>query len=206
MGLSNKSSNKKYVKVVYENQDKENGKPSFAIVARKTSSWDIIEQGNNFSGTIVSIEKDQYEHRGKIQHKFKIGMQSEGENYSLELGYSYYSRNVLNSLAGIDDFTGKEINFSIYRNNDGFTSVFTTCNEEKTEWSMKAADLPKKDTDKWLASFQYFIDIIAGRVAPTEEVSAPTPEVAFKDTEAGRIEAANAEKKDSSNEVDDLPF
>lgn len=200
MGLSNKSSNTKYVKVVYENGDKDNGAPSFGIQRKVNSKWEIVEQGNNLEGKIIGIEKKSYEYRGKDQHQFSVKVQSSGEDYALELGYGYYSRNVLNSLSGIGDLSGKNVEFSIYRNKDGFVSIYTTCDGEKIDWELEAKSLPGADDPKWLGSFDYFINKIKGCLAPDENVGSGSFET---------VDEPVTEAKPESNEPaedDDLPF
>ena len=164
MGLSNKNSGQKFVKVHYEGGDKDSGTPTWGIQDKVEGKWEVVETGSNLTGKVVSIEKDSYDYRGQKQHKVKIGIKDGEELFMLELGYGYYSRNILNTLAGIGSLSGKEIDLSIYRK-DTFVSVFTTCNGEKTEWMTPAAELPKKDTDGWLDSFEMFINLISGNIS-----------------------------------------
>lgn len=180
MGLSDKKPNQKFVKVVYENGDYKAGAPSFGIMGKIGGKWEVAERGNNLTGFVVGIETDAYQHRNVWQHQVKLKLQSDGENYSLELGYGYYSRNVLNSLAGVGDLSGKEIEFSIYRNKEDYVSIFVKANGEKVDWAVEASKLPKDDDPKWMSSFDYLIEQIKGCLAPADESGA-----SFAPVEAG---------------------
>ena len=215
MGLSTKNTNIKYVKVIYENNDKDKGKPSFGIQGKVEGIWKVVEQGDNLSGKIIGIEKDSYEFKGKPQRLFKLKVQDNDMNYSLDLGYGYYSRNVLNSLASIGDLTGHLIEFSVYRNKKDYVSIWVTNDGEKTEWDLDAKELPGTDDEKWDESFDYFINKISKNLAPDEistlgdttkieDIEYETPENSPDNKEESVQEEQSEEQE--QKEADDLPF
>lgn len=224
MGLTSSTSNIKYVKVAYEGGDKDAGKPSFGVVGKKNDKWEVIETGTSISGKIIGIEKDQYEYRNKPQYQYKLKIQDGSDIFSLELGYGFFSRSLLNSISGIGDLSGKVITLSIYRSKKDFVTIYTTYveetdkgvsgSEQRAEWELKPENLPGTDDDKWLDSFDYFINKIQGCLAPEEINQEKSDSSNFQVENPTQHEEDFAKRKADSEEntgqvpdvQDDLPF
>lgn len=185
MGLSSKSnSNIKYLKVVYENKDKDNGKPAFGVMEKVNDAWVVGQTDTTLSGRLIGIEKSSYEYKSKPQYQFKLKIQDDTDTFSLDLGYSFFSRNILNSISTIGKLETVDLEINIWRNKEGFVTVGVKANGEKTEWKLKQSDLPKSDEPKWLASFDYFIDLITPNLS-TDRQPAPSGNFAEADESAG---------------------
>lgn len=205
MGLSTKESNVKYVKVCYESGDRDNGKPLFGVSKKVGDAWTVGDTGSNLTGKIVGVKKNSYDYqKGKktmTQHTYDLEIQSDGVVYSLGMNCNYYSRSVLNSIANVGDLTGKTIELSIYRNGEGFVSIYVTCDGNKTGWAYDNKDMPKSDDKKWIASFETLISSISNCLAPKESAPEKTNDFAVvDDTEMAEVEG------DPMSSDDDLPF
>jgi len=168
MARGKQESNVIFFKVAYENNDKDAGKPFFAEQVKKGDSW--VDSGDDtfLEGRVIGIEKGSYEYKkGKktlTQNTFKLKLDGGGETYVIGFNYNYYSRNILNTIAAIDDLGSAVVKMSVYRNKDGFVSIYTTVNGEKTDWAIDAKKLPSNEDDKWEASFDHFIDTISANI------------------------------------------
>lgn len=215
---TDESTSKTYFKITYENNDKDNGRPYFAEQKKVNGDWKGVSDDKFLEGHVIGIKKDQYEYRGKPQYTFEIIIDGGDETYALQLNYGYFTRNILNSIAAIDDLGKTKLKLDIYRNKDGFVTVAvknTTNNPEgeKTEWLLDHTKLPKNGTEKWLDSFTYFIDAIADNLPkPVEglsqdvEMDAPMQVPENVEKLADAIDADIEKKPKDDSAVDDLPF
>lgn len=206
MARGTKQSNKTYFKIGYENNDKDNGQPFFGEQKKEGDKWVVIAQDTFLEGYVKELKKSSYEYKNKPQYTFELVLDGGDENYALQLNYGFFTRNILNSLATIEDLGATKIKLEIWRNKDGFVTVGvknTTVNPdgERTEWLLQQDKLPKTDEPKWLGSFDYFIDIIKQRLELTQGV--PTDDKIAELAES--IDAIPSTDNDSE-EVDDLPF
>jgi hypothetical protein len=209
MARGTQESNKVFFKIDYENKDRDNGKPFFAEQKKVNGEWTSTGNDTYLQGILKSIKSSSYEYtKGKkkmTQHTFTVEINGGDEVYSLDLNYSYYSRSLLNSLSSVKDFSVADVKISVYRNKEDFVNLYTEVDGERTEWTIPPSKLPKKEDDKWLGSFDYFINMINDAIPndPIEMLS----ESLHLETEA----AINASSKSQNVEVgddedDDLPF
>lgn len=231
MARGSKQSNKTYFKVSYEKNangvvDKDNGRPLFAEQKKEGDNWINASEDTFLEGYIIGISKSSYEYKNKPQYTFEILINGGEENYALQLNYGFFTRNILNSIATIEDLAATKLRLEIWRNKNGFVTVGvknSTHNPDgdRTEWLLKQDALPKTDDPKWLPSFDYFIDIIEKRLemstgVPTDDsvnqlaeaMGAENPmemEQEFTQRKAAETEKAT-QPTSETDKVDDLPF
>lgn len=205
-----------FFKVAYEDGNRETGKPYFAEQKKEGDSW--LDSGDDtfLEGRVIGIEKGSYEYKkGKktlTQNTFKIKIDGGEEVYVIGFNYNYYSRNILNTIAAIQDLGSAVIKMSVYRNKDGFVSVYTTVDGEKTDWAIDAKKLPANDDAKWEASFDHFIDTISSNIPKQVDGLGGSFESAVEEVDAEMDAHTKAAEKKSSKESvvveedDDLPF
>lgn len=213
-------SNNVFFNITYENNDRDNGKPFFSEMKKSGDVWEPISQDTFLEGKLIKIEKSSYDYKkGKqtlTQNTFKLKIDGGDETYSVDFNYNYYTRSMLNALSSIEDFSNTTVKISIYRNKDGFVSIYTTADGEKSEWTIQPAKLPGKDDKKWLNSFDHFIDTINSNIPEQVDGLGGSFDSAVDDMDsemATQTEAANKKvskgyKKDDVevDESSDLPF
>lgn len=206
MARGTETSSKTYFKINYENKDKDGGKPFFSEQKKVGENWEGISKDTFLEGFITGVSQDSYEYRGKPQNTFELTINGGDETYNLQLNFGYFTRSILNSLAGVSDLGKSKIRLEIYRNQQGFVNVAvkdTTTDPKgvRTDWAIPNMDLPKKETEKWLPSFTHFIGVIKGKIPENSEVNHSQEE---EETDPMAMEAEFAKQKE--NKDDDLPF
>jgi hypothetical protein len=182
MARGTQVSNKTFFKISYEKNaqgaiDKDSGKPFFAEQRKEGDNWISVSEDTFLEGHIIGIKKDSYDYKNKPQYTFELVINGGEENYVLQMNYGYFTRNILNSLATIEDFQATKLRLEIWRNKEGFVTVGVKNSThdpkgERTEWLLKQNTLPKSDDPKWLASFDYFINMISQRLE--DQTGVPT--------------------------------
>ncbi len=201
MARGKSDNNKIYFKLQYENNDKDNGRPFFAEQKKVDGVWKGVTQDEYIEGKVLSVASSSYEYKKKTQYTYCLVMEDGEEVYSIEFGYGYFSRSILNSIASIKDLGDAVIRLEVYRNRDGFVNVAVKRDGDRTDWALEAKSLPKSEDEKWNGSFDYFIGLITNNI-PEKKETADNP---FLPDEHVVGDGDNV-KPSEEDEVKDLPF
>lgn len=204
MGLHNKTNDFIFVKRV--NKDVNGADtPFWGIQGNVDGEWKIIEEYNAISGELIGIETDDYDYtKGKKvfnQELFILILKDGEELYKVSINYSYMSRGILNSLASIESFVGRELDIALYTNKQDFDAAYVTIDGKKTEWGTDVKLLPAKEDEGWSKSFMNFIDKIVDAI-PADPLN-DMPYVS--DTEKEAIKDLKPPEENDAP-TDDLPF
>lgn len=203
-----------YVKTNFEEK---NADPTFIVTAKKDGEYVEVKRGSRVSGTLLKIEKDSYEYKGKPIPKFKLKMKDGDEVMVVEFKYNLISRSILNALLSIIDF-GK-ISITLVKGKK-FSQAFVNNDEATARWKYQYDELRDKvvkkdngdnDYTKLNEFFAEQIDVINSRLNISEDllkdvnISAKESAEGLADDfpEIDRSEIAPLEK---SSGIDDLPF
>jgi hypothetical protein len=90
---------------------------------------------DGLSGKIVGVSAKTYDYKGdeKLSGKIILEDKSANEIYFIQFGQSSVARNLINSLAGINQ--PGEIELGLYINKRGHATISVTNNGDKTEWA-----------------------------------------------------------------------
>jgi hypothetical protein len=125
MGLKNNS--QRNVTFLRKQEDKE-GNARFIVMTKEGATDEAYTTVDNVELVAIYPMQYNYKERGTERTGYSCNILlkdlSEDAEYLLNIPYSYYLRILLNKLASVSDFKGKSIQFSNYKNKNGYAACY----------------------------------------------------------------------------------
>lgn len=198
------------------NLDEKGADPVFVVKAKVGGKYEEVKRVNRVSGTLIKIEKSEYEYKSEKIPQIKLTLKDGEETMIISFGYNFISRSILNALCSIIDFG--RISITLVKSKE-YAQAYVNNNEETVRWKYSVDDIKSKvievgklkDYSKLNEFFAEQIDVINSRLNIAEDllkdvnISAKESAMGLADDfpEIDRSEIAPLEK---SSGIDDLPF
>jgi len=199
----------KQVTFVKLKTDKETKQPFFIAQGKEGDSWVEVERHQKFSGPLESITVKEREWEGSTIESVVFEFSDGNEYYKIESSFNNLSRSILNSLAGVDYKLGPTIMVSLYKNKEGYASVYVETDGERASWKFSMDELPEikriRFNGKDQSDFEDVNNFFKGVIEAINIKLKDAPALPPKSDPTTEMETATTNPK-SKLGPDDLPF